>query len=127
MFDDIESAIRDILSPIPSEACTKEWETPRWTKEIKERLCELGHKLGYKVCASNYNDKDWGEWLFDLVWLLSDKNGYLTSVPLVMECEWDYRSTNIEDDFQKLILARAHHRIMIFQQKTKDEVLRGIE
>src|SRR6516165_10636476 len=39
----------------------------------------------------------------------------LDSVSLVLESEWGVRDVVIDDDFQKPRIARAQHRVMIFQ------------
>ncbi|NIM97810.1 MAG: hypothetical protein GTO24_06945, partial [candidate division Zixibacteria bacterium] len=37
----------------------------------------------------------------------------------MLELEW--APGDINDDFQKMLLARTHHRVMIFDRKTWDE------
>jgi hypothetical protein len=55
------------------------------------------------------------EFLYDLVWLTYGDDGFrMTGVPLVLECEWG-RLPDVDYDFEKLLLARADHRVMIFQ------------
>ena len=89
-----------------------------WTKGINTTLCELGHELGYQVGAKGL-DFGYGEWLYDVTWLEYSR-GYqpslenrLLDVHLVAECEWGNRP-NIKDDFEKLLLARASVRLMIY-------------
>ena len=88
-----------------------------WTKAIETELCRIGRSFGYKVYASKVDDmeKDDGEWLYDVTWLEYEKSGRgeLTDAPLVAECEWGGEQ-KIEDDFEKLLLARAGVRVMIF-------------
>ena len=86
-----------------------------WTHEVKTALCVAGQKLGYWVCAAGVDDhaSDSGEWLYDVTWL--DYVGEtLISAPLVVECEWSASLHDINYDFQKLLLARAAVRLMIF-------------
>ena len=62
------------------------------------------------------NYRDYGEWLYDVVWLnyWEDHDDHpLRSVPLVAECEWGFYK-RIKEDFQKLLLARATVRLMIY-------------
>lgn len=98
---------------IKADAPTKEW-----TAAVKTRFCDTGRLFGYWVGARAdevaANKRDGGEWLYDVVWLDYDEDDFLTSVPLVAECEWDPRREWIDDDFQKLLLARADSRIMVF-------------
>ena len=48
-----------------------------------------------------------------MTWLAYEGD-YLRDVPLVAECEWDARIQWIDEDFQKLLLARADVRVMVF-------------
>jgi hypothetical protein len=110
-MDNIEHAIVQALqhSCLSPQAC--EWSDPEWTSQIKNALAEEGKNRGYWVYASGCAKADEGEWLYDLCWL--KYNGYfLTDAELVMESEWD--PYGLDDDFQKLLLARARHRLMIF-------------
>ncbi len=68
------------------------------------------------------------EWLYDLHWF-TDPGGYkLTRLPLVVECEWQWirkddtnvpkdRYGEVKWDFQKLLVANAELRLMIFRQR----------
>ena len=59
---------------------------------------------------------DGGEWLFDVTCLRyhSDGYGYLKRVPLVAESEWSRRIDDIYSDFEKLLVACADVRVMVF-------------
>lgn len=48
-----------------------------------------------------------------MTWLAYEGNE-LRDVPLVAECEWNARIEWIDEDFQKLLLARADVRVMVF-------------
>jgi hypothetical protein len=107
------------------------------TKLIKVALSELGHETPniechYKVYANQlplnmcqehggeYNSR---EWLYDLHWYTEVDHYQPTSLPLVVECQW--RPKRNEDsvvpysdckfDFQKLLVANAGLRLMIFK------------
>ena len=88
-----------------------------WTKAIKTELCRIGRsrefrcKVGAREVAKS--NRDYGEWLYDVIWLEYDGDGCVTDVHLVAECEWG-DGTSIDEDFQKLLLARATVRLMIF-------------
>lgn len=73
--------------------------------------------MGCKVCTSKGNptgDPDVGEWLYDQVWMKYDMDDYMKSVPLVLESELGTNKVDRLNDFCKLFIARADHRVMIF-------------
>ena len=90
-----------------------------WTEAVETELCRIGRSFGYEVYANpRYvpeRERDGGEWLYDVTWLEYDRRdtGELTDAPLVAESEWG-DLPHIEDDFEKLLLARAGVRVMIF-------------
>lgn len=110
--------IRAVRKGLDSLNIRKATPTGRWTKAVKTELCRIGRNFDYEVYAGRYvkeDEKDGGEWLYDVTWLKYDRSGNdeLTDAPLIVECEWgDYQ--DIEDDFEKLLLARARVRVMIF-------------
>ena len=61
--------------------------------------------------------------MYDVVWLVYSPDGrkddYLLSVPLVAESEWGNEDA-IDEDFEKLLLARATIRLMIFGGANED-------
>ena len=83
-----------------------------WTKDIKTKLCEIGRdEFRCKACASDAAEskRDFPEWLYDVTWLEYAADGPLVDAHLVAECEWGNLG-NIDDDFEKLLLARASVR-----------------
>lgn len=59
--------------------------------------------------------------MFDLCWLdYGEEDTWLKRVPLVLESEW-LRPDDVDDDFQKLLIARADLRVMVFGAKTREE------
>jgi hypothetical protein len=93
-----------------------------WTETILTGLAKLGRKHGYHVYTSKYKPKgyiDAGEWLYDPTWLQYDRHGYIKAMPLVLESELGPDSKDLIDDFCKLIVARADHRVMIFGANNK--------
>ena len=90
-----------------------------WTNCIKTRLCDIGRGFGYQVGASGVAEasRDFGEWLYDVTWL-EYSDGLLAGAPLVAECEWGNWDA-VVDDFDKLLLARASVRLMIFDGNYK--------
>jgi hypothetical protein len=119
-LDEIERAIQAVLQSIPASESTSGdnlYRRAAWTRAIKEKLRALAQK--FKCHAVE------GEWLYDLCWYEMTKGeaGYLLRVPLVMECEWTPDS-DMDGDFQKLVQARAEHRLWIFQAATADDIER---
>ena len=91
----------------------------QWTRDVKIALGVAGRERGYWVCAGGLPRKpaaaDSGEWLYDLCWLSYQPDGeeFLTDAVLVVESEWA-GGAYIDEDFQKLLLARSTVRLMIF-------------
>jgi len=90
---------------------------------VKRALTGLGRARGYKVRTS-VPEADEGGWLFDLTWR-KEKRGWLQSIPLALESEWNHRGASY--DFQKLIIARADRRVMILSAKPKTPAAPAIQ
>lgn len=107
--------IRAIRYGLDSLKIDKSASNTVWTKGIKTELCMIGRgKFSYTVGASGIaeSDRDHGEFLYDVTWLEYDDD-FVTDAHLVAECEW-LGGVDIDEDFQKLLLARASVRLMIF-------------
>ena len=95
-----------------------------WTQSIKSELCRIGRgkefrcKVGAHAREVAKCHRDYGEWLYDVTWLEYDRDDCVTAAHLVAECEWG-DITDIDEDFQKLLLARATVRLMIFDGNHK--------
>ena len=95
-----------------------------WTQAIKSELCRIGRgkefrcKVGAHAREVAKCHRDYGEWLYDVTWLEYDRDDCVTAAHLVAECEWG-DITDIDEDFQKLLLARATVRLMIFDGNYK--------
>lgn len=63
----------------------------------------MGSDQGFRTYASGCDKADWGEWLYDLVWLRME-DGHVVDVPLIMESEWD--RNGLMDDFAKLVVGQ---------------------
>jgi len=113
--DEIEMAICQRLDSLVANPTSTEWSDTEWTKQVKSTVAALGKDRSYWVYCSGCSPSDGGEWLFDLCWLEYDGD-ILLSVPLIMECEWT--PSEADDDFQKLIVAKADHRVMVFAVPT---------
>ena len=92
-----------------------------WTEKVKTAFSKAGQATGFTVCASGVKPKyrDRREWLYDVTWLWHNKDSPgapLIDCPLVLECEWGGLK-DIVFDFEKLLLARASLRVLIFSSK----------
>ena len=103
--------------------------TPRvdWTKVVLTKLCMMGQCFGFQVGAAKVDkaNRNWGEWLYDVTWLEYNDAGRVAAAPLVAECEWD-NFERIKSDFDKLLLARASVRLMIYDGNSKRRGSTGI-
>ncbi len=113
---------------------------PERTRFVKRELIKLGHKSGFKVYANGLTNEDLieideefvnREWLYDIHWFTNGKEPYsVESLPLVVECEWNPRRkgdgkipySGVKYDFQKLVVANAELRLMIFIIKKDNEL-----
>jgi len=120
-YDEVETEIVAALDKMVSSEDWRSWNTGKWTQEIKDRLGPIGERRGWSVWAEKCRYSANGEWLFDMTWLHYSNDNRLLEVPLVLESEW--APGDVNDDFQKMLLARAHHRVMIFDRKTRDEAM----
>lgn len=115
-FDYIEYEIIQKIKEIFEDHNFIESGWTEWTKQILEKLCVLGQGKGYKVCTnqSAVPNSNFPEWLYDMTWV-DYQDDYLLDVALVLECEWSKKEEDIYPDFEKLLLANAHNKVMIFQ------------
>lgn len=112
---EIMHAVQEVLDKI--NVTVRDRDTV-WTKTIKTDLCKLGRdSFGCDVGASNVaeSNRNFGEWLYDVTWLKYDEGSprRVVAAPLVAECEWG-TFDDIKDDFDKLLLAHATVRLMIY-------------
>jgi len=85
------------------------------TTYIKQTFGALGHSLGYFVntCGAHYPDTDGGEWLYDMLWSHTEEDGDYEQF-MVLESELETTDTGaVDDDFLKLVQARADVRVYI--------------
>ena len=113
--EEIAGIVRRALDDLPTDI---EESRGQWTRDVKVALGVAGREHDFWVCAGGIRDnaRDSGEWLYDVTWLsyLPDGEQHLVDADLVVECEWDPRTEYVDEDFQKLLLARATVRLMIF-------------
>ena len=122
------TAMREIKAGLENLADKPE-RSAAWTKAVKTALCRIGRGFGYEVGACDVDEKerDYGEWLYDVTWL-KYAGSNLVSAPLAAECEW-HGEGNVRDDFEKLLLAQADLRLMIFyggDRKSSEKIARRL-
>ena len=94
------------------------------TRDIKDRVGAIGSSLGYKVYCSSCAFSENGEWLFDLAWT-EETDTALLGLPLALESEWD--RNGLSDDFGKLLVSKADHRVMVLWESTQKECKNRID
>jgi hypothetical protein len=93
---------------------------PERTQQVLRAVAELGQAQGWGVCGSGLDKRFPGHfesgWLYDLVWYRNKSEGelHLSHVELALECEWK-NLEHIRVDFEKLLLAKAPIKIMVFK------------
>lgn len=90
------------------------WDQPQWSQAVKRGLVDLAKAYGWEAHASQCDNPDRPEWLYDVTWL-QRTGGIIADSPLVAEIEWLHDGREIMKDFQKLLLARAEVRLMVFE------------
>jgi len=120
-LDSVELEIREAIRALAEQ---QNWRSNReWTAAVIRTVCELGERLGFEPCAKGRKSHvGQGEWLYDAVWLHFGDEHHVTDVQLILESEWSPDLKDIEDDFLKLLVGRAAHRVMIFEQARSDEL-----
>jgi hypothetical protein len=116
-----EPEIRSVLTNL--------WTTFRgrdgaWTQATFEALRDLGSRYGFE---SLYSSKVGGpgEWLWDFLWLSRDQSsGHILSMPLVAESEWG--KPTLRHDFEKLLVADTHLKLIVLQALTEDQLRNSI-
>lgn len=124
---DLSIAFASIWDYVPEDNSTN------WTKAVNNILDNIVRKIrpNLKVAACKLDSADCSEWLYDFVCYENNTIG-LKDVVLVAESEWkniryndDYLQ-DIQDDFEKLLLARCPYKLMIFEGDDEDEIKAAI-
>jgi hypothetical protein len=109
-IDGIERAVCDALVRL-DKYCRRVPKTDAaWTRAVKDAVGSIGHELGHRIYACSSRFERNGEWVFDLVWCKM-RGEVVVDVPLALESEWT--PNGAMDDFQKLLISRARHRVMV--------------
>ncbi|MDT9000764.1 hypothetical protein RQP53_15920 [Paucibacter sp. APW11] len=120
----VEDHVIQAFEAISAETC-RLLSTSRkeWTTCIKNKLAALGSTLNFSVNAHGCKDAHEGEWLYDMTWSVLDasKYGNLMRQPLALESEWQPDAI-MDNDFHKLVQARAEVRVWVFTAANKVDV-----
>ena len=110
---DLIEEIKATIGSIPNDLPPGAGSDTAWTAFLKSKIREIGKKHGYLVspCPDDGNK----EWLYDLIWFRNDSANQLSEVALVLESEWSSDSWHIQEDFEKLLVAKAPIKVMVFQ------------
>lgn len=94
-----------------------------WTRTLMKHVGQLGQLLKWSVASGRYPDADHlGDWLFDMTWYHADEQDQLLSLGLVLESEWGRYWADIRFDFEKLLIADAPIKVMVFEE-VEDSVI----
>jgi hypothetical protein len=116
--DDIVKALDNIATICREQNASD----PEWTRMTKEAIVQLAEDSGYTVRSSISSRKKSSEWLYDITILEVDEGGNILRLPLIAESEWKPSLAEICYDFDKLLQSKADMKIMVFQQKSKENV-----
>lgn len=111
---EIASAITQSFATLPNRL-GRGRTNREWTTQVKEDIGSLGVTHGWAVCTSGFAGRFDCEWLYDLMWYRNDADGCLAEVYLVLESEWQEDHPAIKYDFEKLLLAKAPLKVMVFE------------
>jgi len=115
---EIIAAIIQKFADLPNRLGAKKGDGDgAWTRQIKEDIGSLGVAHGWTVCSSGFERRFEPEWLYDLIWYRNDGQKHLEDVYLVLESEWreDKDHYAVRYDFEKLLIAKATLKVMVFQ------------
>jgi hypothetical protein len=115
-FTDIAAELRTQLTRLAKSSSFQEAGRKQRTRRITTTLGEWADSNPeWTAYYSGNSNKKHCEWLFDVA-ALELPNGWLLNAPLLVESELGSPS-EVQDDFQRLLLARADVRVLVFQQR----------
>lgn len=129
-FSDTEIIIQETINRFFDDIDNIDWDhNSYWTRRIMTLLAELAISQQLLVACSKAHAIQgihWGEWLYDMVWYEINKEDNidgetLKDIHLVVESEWG-SEYEVRRDFEKLIVARSRHRLMIFESNSLNNI-----
>ena len=117
-LDEIERKVKSALDMIGERS--RRWNHRKCTHEVLKAVGDLGEEhFRFVVASPDSRVGQDHEWLYDLCWC-EEKDGFVKNLPLALESEWAQDFCAILDDFQKLVVSRAGHRILVCSQPFDD-------
>jgi hypothetical protein len=115
---EIAEAIRQRFANLSNEFIDAKSDRER-TGVVKKTIGNLGLELGWMPGTAGhqsfFGNEGEGEWLYDLIWYRNTPERHLSEVYLVLESEWKSKLEPIRVDFEKLLLAKAWLKVLVFQ------------
>jgi len=124
-LDTIENGVQEAIRHVDARWKEIGKSDAVWTRELKNAIGAVGKRMGFTVCAAGSKYRANGEWLYDMTWL-DIRGGVVLDVPLALESEWT-PDRDLMFDFQKLLVSRARHRVMLFWQGSASAASRQID
>jgi hypothetical protein len=105
--DQLECEIQNVLGSLCESLQASRWGRPEWREEVISAVGAAADRAGYRWLSHSSRS----EWLWDGV--AQEWQGHsLIGVPLTLEVEW-HGWAEIKYDFEKLLVSRAEHRVMV--------------
>ncbi len=112
-LDEIETRVSNaIRGAVDLARDTDPDNRPLWTRALNVAVMNVGDEMGYVVRVRPSTTAVTSGWLWDMTWL-EFQGDALIDIPLAMESEWDTTPSEIQYDFQKLLVCKARLRVMI--------------
>ena len=126
----MKKVIKDALDRVALPLAAKGMkDTSIWTAAALGAVTKAGNRLNFYTCAAAKQASYNSEWLFDACWL-EYEGDLFRRVVLVAECEWwAANPAEYEDDFAKLVVAKADLRLFICEvqnQEKADELVKWL-
>ncbi|MBV6499029.1 MAG: hypothetical protein CJBNEKGG_01478 [Prosthecobacter sp.] len=115
----LAARIEAFLMGLPKELPRGHSDT-EWTTRIKCGIGQIGLEAGLLATASGYPTPRDREWLYDLIWFQNSPEKHLERLVMALESEWNRHPEEILYDFEKLLVARAALKVMIFQDNGRN-------
>ena len=131
---DVKTAIEKIcckLNAVAVECKSAKASNYEWTHRLLIEMGRVAEDFGFSVCPTFEKSRNSGryrtrdpEWLYDLIWFENNKAGDVCSlkdVKLVLECEWSHYTSDVQYDFEKLLVAKAPLKVLIAEDWQESE------
>jgi len=117
----LDSISQQLIKRLPQNLTTA--SDGIWTKDIADGLYGIGNEAEGKFHICCHGSKEQGEWLLDLIWMVSKD----WRTVLAVESEWGSKIGAIQEDFGKLMSIKARHKLLFFKARDQahaDEIMK---